>query len=62
MTRLFQKDRAAAVITIRDGAKMTRRGVKDVAKWLRKQANWFECHSGTLSPTFRARYIYTERR
>ena len=57
---MSRPDRSAAVITIKDGAKMTKGGVRDVANWLRKQASWFERYAKELSPTFRARYLYQE--
>jgi len=50
--------RSAAVLTIKDGQKMTRKGVKNISKWLRKQADWFEQYTKELAPTFRARYLY----
>jgi hypothetical protein len=37
---------------------MTKRGRKDVARWLRRQAGFLERHADQLSHRFTARYIY----
>lgn len=50
--------KTAAIVTIRNGHKMSPKGVKDVALWLRRQAAWFEKHNKELAPTFRAKFRY----
>lgn len=50
--------RTAAIITIREPQKMSKRGRTCIAKWLRKQAYYLEKYGATLAPSFRARYIY----
>jgi len=51
-------EKSAAVLTIRDAPQMTSRGQKDIAKWLRRQADFLETNAKDLSSTFRARYLY----
>jgi hypothetical protein len=52
------KDKAAAVVTIRGANRMTRRGRRSIAAWLRKNALWLEKHGRELGPIFRASYLY----
>mgnify|MGYP001576910120 CR=1 FL=1 len=55
------KIKSAAVLTIKDAAKMTPSGRKSVRKWLIKQADFFRDYHKKLSPRFTARYLYTSR-
>lgn len=52
------KSKSAATITIHDAAKMTAKGRKAIAAWMRRQAGFLEKHAKELSPRFRARYLY----
>lgn len=52
------KDKSAAVITIKDAGKMTKKGRREVAAWLRKTADTLVKYGDELAPTFRARYLY----
>lgn len=52
------KEKSAAIVTIKDAPKMTKRGRKNIAAWLRRQAGFLEKHSDQLSHRFTARYIY----
>lgn len=53
-----KKDKSAAVVTIKDAGKMTKKGRREVAAWLRKTAETLTKYGDELAPTFRARYIY----
>jgi hypothetical protein len=53
------KDKAAAIVTIKDAPSMTAKGRKRIATWLRKQADFLEAEAKNLSPRFRARYLYS---
>lgn len=60
-TGVFQsKERSAAVLTIKDADQMTKRGRRDIADWLRKQADFLIEHGDQFSGRFRARYLYRE--
>lgn len=52
------KEHAAAIITIKDAAKMTARGRRDIARWLRRHASFLERHASEFSARFTARYLY----
>jgi len=52
------KHQSAAIITIRDAAKMSVKGRRSIAAWMRKQAMFFERYAKELSPRFTARYLY----
>ena len=52
------KDKSAAILTVKDGHKMTRKGRKDIAAWLRRQASFLERHGDQFSGRFTARYLY----
>jgi len=52
------KDKSQAIITIYDAPKMSKKGRKAIADWMRRQARFLEHHSGELSSRFRARYMY----
>lgn len=49
--------KTAAIITIKDGARMSRRGRKQIAAWLRRQASFLESDGPRFAPRFRARYF-----
>lgn len=52
------KEKSAAIVTIKDAPKMSRRGRKAIADWLRRQANFLETNADQLSNRFTARYLY----
>lgn len=56
-------ERSAAVLTIKDAADMTPRGAKDIARWLRSQADMLEQADArkALSGRYRARYLYEDK-
>ena len=54
----IEREKTAAVLTIKDAGEMTTRGRKAVAEWLRKQASWLEKDGHVYAPRFRARYLY----
>lgn len=51
-------ERAVATVTIKDAAKMTARGRKRIATWLRSRAVLLEKHGDLLAGRFTARYFY----
>lgn len=51
-------EKSAAIVTIKDAPKMTKKGRREVAAWLRKTAETLLEYGDELAPTFRARYIY----
>ncbi len=51
-------EKSAAVVTIKDASKMTKKGRAEVAAWLRKTAATLTRYGDDLAPTFRARYLY----
>ena len=52
------KQQTAAIITIKDAAKMNAKGRKRIANWLRSRAKLLEKHADLLSNRFTSRYIY----
>ncbi len=52
------KEKSAAILTVKDAPKMTRRGRKNIAEWLRRQAAFLEHNGDELSNRFTARYLY----
>ena len=52
--------KSAAVITVRDASKMTKRGKKQVAAWMRKHADMLEVEGHNYSRRFTGRYIIRE--
>jgi hypothetical protein len=52
------KTKSAAIVTIKDAPKMSKRGRKAIAAWLRRQAVFLEQYGTKLSPRFTARYLY----
>jgi hypothetical protein len=52
-------NKSAAVLTIKRAPAMTKKGRKDIAAWLRRQANMLLRHGDQYSETrFTARYLY----
>ena len=51
--------KVAATVIVHDGAKMTMKGRRQIAKWLRGRADLLIKHGDLLSPVFRARYYYS---
>lgn len=49
---------AAAVITVRQAKDMTKKGRKQIADWMRKQAAFLEENGDCFSDRFTARYLY----
>lgn len=52
------KTKSAAIITIRDAAKMSKKGKRDIVAWMRRQAEFLEKHNDELSSRYTARYLY----
>jgi hypothetical protein len=53
--------KSAAVLTIKEPGEMHEQGRKDVAAWMRKQADFFEQYGEQYSNRqFTARYLYQE--
>ncbi len=52
------KQKSAAIITILDGDRMTPKGRRRIAVWLRQQAKFLEQYGKEFSGRFRARYLY----
>lgn len=50
--------KSAAILTLKDAPKMTKRGRKEIASWLRRQARFLESHGTQLAGRFIARYRY----
>lgn len=55
-------EKAAAILTIRRGAEMTKRGRRAISAWLRKCADTFEEQGKEYSPLFTARYLYDDEK
>jgi hypothetical protein len=56
----MSEEKSAAIVTIKDAAKMSKKSRKQVAAWLRRQADCLiEC-GDELAGRFTARYLYTE--
>ena len=51
-------EQSAAIVTIKDAPKMSKRGRRDVARWLRRQADFLEQHTDQFATRFTARYLY----
>lgn len=56
MTKKVEK--SAAILTIFDAAKMSEKGRKEIALWLRRQIGFLLKHNKELSDRYTARYIY----
>lgn len=52
------KEKVAAVITVKDSDKMSARCRKQIANWLRSQADHLERDGKQYAKQFRARYMY----
>lgn len=52
------KEKSAAIVTIKDADKMTKRGRKAVANWLREHAEMLESYGPEYAGVFRGRYLY----
>lgn len=59
---MAKKERSAAIVTIKDADRMTPKGRREIAAWLRRQAGFLTKHGDNFAGLFRARYIYTEGR
>jgi hypothetical protein len=51
-------EKSAAIITVKDAPEMTKRGRRQVASWMRKQADFLEFEGKAFSKRFTARYLY----
>ncbi len=49
---------SAAILTIKDAGKMTKKGRKQIAKWLMHEANMLEEIGDCYSKVFRSRYLF----
>ena len=54
--------KTAAVLTIKDAANMTAKGKKQIAKWLRKQADDLIKDGHLYHKTIRIRYYYEDKK
>lgn len=52
--------KTAAVVTIKDADKMTKRGRRDIAHWLRRHADWLEECGDKYVSRFRGAYYYKD--
>jgi len=56
---MMVKEKSAAILTLKEPGRMSKRGRKDIADWLRRQAAYFLRHGDKYSETrFTARYLY----
>ncbi len=53
-------NKSAVVLTIHDAADMHEQGKRDIANWLRRQADFLEAHADEYSSRYTARYLYDE--
>jgi hypothetical protein len=53
-------EKSAAVITIKEVPEMSKRGRREVAAWMRKQADFLESDGKSFSKRFTARYLYRD--
>jgi hypothetical protein len=53
-------EKSAAVLTIFKANEMTEQGRRDIARWLRRHANWLVKEGDNYSERFTGRYIYME--
>ena len=54
----MRKEKSAAIVTIFKASDMTKRGRKQIADWLRKQAKTLEQNADQLANRYTARYLY----
>jgi hypothetical protein len=52
--------KSAAILTIKDADKMTKKGRENIAKWLRRNANNLEELGKDYVGNFRSKYLYNE--
>lgn len=52
------QQKSAAIVTIRDAGRMTKKGRRAIAAWLRRHAEWLEQHGDQYSTRFTGRYLY----
>lgn len=53
--------KSAAIITVHDAPAMTAKGRRQIAAWMRKQADFLELDGKALAKRFTARYQYKEK-
>lgn len=53
------KEKSAAIVTIKDAPKMSKRGRNAIANWLERQARFLRSDGKMFSNRFTARYIYS---
>lgn len=53
------KEKRAAILTVFEAPDMTKRGRRQIATWLRKQAEFLEREGQHYAKRFTARYIYS---
>lgn len=53
-----KKEESAAILTIKDASKMSDKGRKAIAEWLRQNAKYLIKYGKEYNGSFRARYIY----
>jgi len=56
-----KKEKSAAIVTIHYANKMTPKGRKQIAAWLRGRAALLEKHGDLMANRFTSRYIYSGR-
>jgi hypothetical protein len=54
----MKKERSAAILSIKDADKMSKKGRKAIAKWLQMHAQYLLQYGPNYAGRFRARYIY----
>lgn len=52
------KGKTAAIVTLMQPAKMTAKGRRQIANWLRSRAKLLEKHADLMAGRFTSRYIY----
>jgi hypothetical protein len=50
--------KSAAILTIKDAGDMTEEGRREIARWLRRHANWLTKYGDEYSKKFTGRYLY----
>ena len=53
-----KKEQSAAILTIKDAKNMTKKGRREIAAWLKRQADFLEQEGNLFSSRFTARYLY----
>jgi hypothetical protein len=54
----MKTEKSAAIITIKDAPSMSKKGRRQIAAWMRRQATFLEESGHVLSSRFTARYLY----